>query len=348
MKKLSLLNKILYFINSITLFILIVSYLSPYLSPLIFWPIAFTGLIFPIIYLINIIFLFYWSVGLKKPMWANIIILLIGIGNFSNYFGTSPNNDSSEKNVKVLTYNVRLFNKYNWLETKNIKEKILNFLKKENVDILCIQEFYITDSIPKINFPYIHIAKNSKKSKWNMAIYTKYPQIFKGKLNIKDKQMYNTCIYSDIIIKTDTIRIYNIHLASNWFNDSDYAFILNPKKEKIKEGIHGIVTRMSKSYKKRAIEVNQIKKHIVSCPYPVILCGDFNDIPQSFAYQKIKGDMTDSFSSSGKGIGESFVKIPGLRIDYILHEKDFQSTNYKQHNEIFSDHYAVSCEIIIP
>ena len=83
MKKLSILNKILYFINSITLFILIVSYLSPYLSPLIFWPIAFAGLIFPIIYLINIIFLVYWSIGFKKPMWANILILLIGIGNFS-------------------------------------------------------------------------------------------------------------------------------------------------------------------------------------------------------------------------------------------------------------------------
>jgi vancomycin resistance protein VanJ len=348
MKGLSLINKLLYFLNSISLFLLISSYLSPYISPKIFWPISFIGLIFPILYITNILFLIYWLIGFKKPMWANIIILLIGIGNISNYLGTSPNSTSSKENTKVLTYNVRLFNKYNWLEKLNIKEEIFNFFKTENADILCIQEFYTANEIPNLNYPYRHIGLQSKKSQWHMAIYSKYIQIKKGTVSIKGKKMNNTCIYSDMIIAGDTIRVYNIHLASNWFNNSDYSFIQNPQKEKLKEGVLGIIKRMKKSYKKRAEEVDVIIEHMKQSPFSLIVCGDFNDTPLSYAYNSIKGDLEDAFILSAKGVGASFVKIPALRIDYILHDTEFTSTNYQRHTRILSDHYAVSSEITIP
>ena len=348
MKGLSVINKLLYFLNSICLFLLLLSYFSPYISPILFWPISFIGLIFPILYITNILFLIYWLTGLKKPMWANIIILLIGIGNINSYLGTSPNNTSSKKNIKVLTYNVRLFNKYNWLEKPNIKEAIFDFLKTENADILCIQEFYTADKIPNLDYPHRHIGIQSKKSQWHMAIYSNYPQIRKETVSIKGERMNNTCIYSDIIINNDTIRCYNIHLASNWFNSSDYSFIQRPQKENLRKGVLGIIKRMRNSYKKRAQEVIVIKRHMKTSPYPLIICGDFNDTPLSYAYHSIKQNLVDAFNESGKGFGNSFVKIPTLRIDYILHDPQFKSTNYKQYKNILSDHYAVSCEIINP
>ena len=348
MKKLSLINKLLYFLNAISLLLLIFSYLSTYISPTLFWPISFIGLGFPILYIINIVFLIYWLIGFKKPIWANIIILLIGIGNISNYVGISPNSSSSKENIKVLSYNVRLFNKYNWLEKPNVKKEIFNFLKTENADILCIQEFYTPDEIPNLNYPYSHIGLQSQKSQSHMAIYSNYPQIKKETVSIKGERMNNTCIYSDMLIKGDTIRVYNIHLASNWFNSSDYYFMQNPQQEKLKEGILGITKRMRTSYKKRAEEVDVIKEHMLSSPYPLIVCGDFNDTPLSYAYHSIKGNLVDAFSQSAKGIGTSFVKIPALRIDYILHDAEFKSTNYQKYNQILSDHYAVSCEITTP
>ena len=85
-----------------------------------------------------------------------------------------------------------------------------------------------------------------------------------------------------------------------------------------------------------------------SSPYPIILCGDFNDTPLSYAYNTISANLKDTFKESGKGIGQTFVKIPALRIDYILHEKKIRSLNYKQHKKKLSDHYAVSCELVIP
>ena len=348
MKGLSLIDKLLYLLNSISLFLLLLSYLSPYISPMLFWPISFIGLMFPILYITNLLFMIYWLIGIKKPIWANTIILLIGIGNIGNFLGTSPNHTSSKENIKVLTYNVRLFNKYNWLKNPNVKNEICNLLKTENADILCIQEFYTNDEIPNLSYPYRHIGQQSKKSQWHMAIYSNYPQINKKTVSIKGERMNNTCIYSDIIIKGDTIRVYNIHLASNWFNESDYSFIQNPQRKRLKEGLLAIIKKMKNSYKKRAIEVEVIKEHMIKSPYPLIVCGDFNDTPLSYAYNSLKGNLVDTFNFSAKGIGVSFVKIPTLRIDYILHDAKFKSTNYKLYNNILSDHYAISCEIAIP
>jgi endonuclease/exonuclease/phosphatase family metal-dependent hydrolase len=136
-------------------------------------------------------------------------------------------------------------------------------------------------------------------------------------------------------------------LASNWFKNSDYSFLQNPKKETLKKGIKGIVERMKSSYKNRAEEARAIKEHMQSSPYPIILCGDFNDTPLSYAYNTISENLKDAFKESGKGIGQSFVKIPALRIDYILHNESFSSYNYKRHKQKLSDHYAVSCEVDI-
>ena len=286
-------------------------------------------------------------IGLKKQVWANIIILLIGIQHISLFCGTQPATIETTDSIKVLSYNVRLFNRYEWIPNPNIKSEIFDFFNTEKADILCMQEFYAANEIPSLNYKYRHIGLQNKKSQWHMAIYSNYPQIENGTVSIKGERMNNTCIYSDLLIGTDTIRVYNVHLASNWFKNSDYTFLQNPQKETLKKGINGIMERMKSSYKKRAGEARVIKEHMQSSPYPIILCGDFNDTPLSYAYNTISENLKDAFKESGRGIGQSFVKLPALRIDYILHNERFKSYNYKRHKQKLSDHYAVSCKVEI-
>ena len=157
--------------------------------------------------------------------------------------------------------------------------------EEQEADILCIQEFY-QDTTKE--FPYLDsFHNNGLQLKSHMAIYSRHPQHIdtnQGQLYLNGEKMNNTCIYSDILIKGDTIRVYNIHLASNWFNQSDYAFIQNPKKEKIKEGIIGITKRMKESYKKRAEQVNVIKKHMDASNHPLIVCAlDFFHFHTNFS-----------------------------------------------------------------
>ena len=338
-------------INSIFLIGQLLSYLAPFVSPNIFWPIAFFGLLFPIFFLLNLLFLTLWLIQMKKPFWANLIVLIIGINSIGKLVGNADKENVQEaKNTfSIMSYNVRLFNAYNWIkEEEEVKDKIFDLFNQRNTDILCIQEFYAPKQLPKLDYPFQHIGLQNKKSQWHMAIYSKYNQINKGTVSIKGERMNNTCIFSDMIIDKDTIRVYNIHLASNWFDKSDLAFMENPKmsKEAIKQGVFGIVKRLKNSFQKRAMQVEVIKQHMEKAPYKIIVCGDFNDTPNSFAYHKISEGLQDAFLNKGKGIGSTFLgKIPFLRIDYILHSSNFKTNTFDTHQQKFSDHKAIESSL---
>jgi len=349
LKNLSLINKVLFLINSFFLIGQILSYLAPFVSPNIFWPIAFFGLFLPVFFILNLLFLTYWLVRMRSPFWANLIVFLIGMNSMSTFVGNTKSEViNSKKNISIMSYNVRLFNAYNWIKKEDVKEKIFDLFSKINTDILCIQEFYAPKQLPKLDYPFQHIGLQTKKSQWHMAIYSKFPQIEKGTVSIKGERMNNTCIFSDMIIENDTIRIYNIHLASNWFDKSDLAFMENPKinKEAIKKGIFGIAKRLKESFQKRAVQVEVIKEHMKNAPYPILVCGDFNDTPNSFAYYKISKSLEDSFLEKGNGIGSTFLgKIPFLRIDYILHSSNFKTTTFTTHQQKLSDHKAIESSL---
>ena len=157
--------------------------------------------------------------------------------------------------------------------------------------------------------------------------------------------MNNTCIFSDVIVKQDTIRVYNIHLASNFFQKKDFDNITSTEKSKVKNGIIGITKKLKRSFGRRGSEVDQIKEHISKSPYSVIICGDFNDTPVSYAYQELRKERNDAFIKSGNGIGSTYTKIPTLRIDYILYDNNLYSSDFITYNTGLSDHRAISCTI---
>ena len=332
-------------INSILLIGQLLSYLAPFVSPNTFWPIAFFGLLFPIFFLLNLFFLTLWLIQMKKPFWANLIVLIIGINSIGKLVGNADKENVQEaKNTfSIMSYNVRLFNAYNWIKEEEVKDKIFDLFNQRDTDILCIQEFYAPKQLPEMDYPFQHIGLQRKKRQWHMVIYSKFPQINKGTVSIKGERMNNTCIFSDMIINKDTVRVYNIHLASNWFDKNDLAFMKNPEisQEAIKKGVFGIAKRLKRSFQKRATQVEIIKNHMDNAPYPILVCGDFNDTPNSFAYYKITKGLKDSFLEKGNGIGSTFFGNTFLRIDYILHSPKFKTTTFTTHQKKLSDHKAI-------
>ena len=334
-----MLNGILYILNMLLLFALFLSYASPYISPDTFlWPIALLGLIYPFLLLINCLFALYWIIRFKKYVWTNIIIILLGYAHIKNLIIIQKNQTSTDSQFTIMSYNVRLFNAYDWINKDNVKEDIIEYVNNESPSVLCLQEFYAPKELPKFNYPFSHIGLQNERKSWRMATYSKFPVFNKGTVSISGERTNNVCIYSDIVIGEDSIRVYNAHLASNWFQKEDYEFLDRPTVE----GAESIIERLKVSFFKRAKQVKAIKAHMNTSPYPIILCGDFNDTPTSFTYKQISEGLNDSFANAGLGIGQTYNgKFPALRIDYILYSPELEIVNFKTSEVSLSDHYPI-------
>ena len=321
-------DRILFFVNSVILLLLLISYLAPKIHPDFFWHISLLGILFPFLLILNTLFAVYWVISWRKYFWANIVIIVLGLPYIDNTIANQKNTlDKKEfsqlqKNKKhqfdqlinLMSFNVRLFNQNENIDDDKIENKIVEMIKEKKPNVLCLQEFNLTESTKEL-FDAFNYKKNNDNK---LQIFTNYRVIKSGYIKSK-----NICIYKDIVLN-DTIRVYNIHLQSNW------------------------VKTMKSSYQNRVSEALKIKKHINKSPYPVIVCGDFNDTPLSYTYSTLKKGLADSFQESGIGIGNSYVSIPTLRIDYILHSQKYESYNYKKLKYKFSDHYPISCDILIP
>lgn len=252
-----------------------------------------------------------------------------------------------------------LFDLYNWSKNKQSRNIILNMLTEENPDILCLQEFYtseqqgdfnnidtVRDLLSAKNYHAEYTVTLREHDHWGIATFTKYPIIKKGKIQFNTKSN-NICIYSDVIIHKDTVRIYNMHLQSISFTRADYKFIDQLQNDSVDtkdevEKSKNIIRRLKRAFVKRAQQAEIIATHIETCPYKVVLCGDFNDTPASYVYNTIRGGLDDAFIESGSGFEQTYAgKFPRFRIDYILHSKDFRSKNYHHLSETLTDHYPI-------
>ena len=156
-------------------------------------------------------------------------------------------------------------------------------------------------------------------------------------------------IFTDLLINSDTIRVYNCHLQSYRLREAEINTIDSidfNNHPKTKEKLMVLSLKFKEALIKRAEQAATLRENINKSPYPVIVCGDFNDTPISFTYRTVKGDLKDSFTQSGKGTANTYNgKLPSFRIDYILYSPIFTSYNFKVSSINHSDHFPISCDL---
>ncbi len=366
-KKLSFISRILLLINYFFAICLLISYTASYISPATLWIIAFFGLVYPILLIINIIFVIFWLLRLKKHLFISLISILIGWNHITNYIQfNNKQKPVSDNKVKILSYNIRSFGLYNynkdWSYNFERRDSIFKFIKNQSSDIICFQEFVYDktgkfktlDAIIKFQKAVNYHTEYTKSSKninyFGLATFSYYPIINKGKI-LFNTNSCNSCIFSDIKINNDTIRVYNVHFESVHLGNKDYKFaedmsdIKNiTNKKEVKKGSKRILSLLKTSSIKRASQAELVAIHIKSSPYPVIICGDFNDVPSSYTYHTVSKGLLDAFVQNGKGFEQTYSGIfPSFRIDYILYNKKITSYNFKTYHIKSSDHYPVSC-----
>lgn len=343
---------IMRWINVLVIFTTFFAYLSPFINPARFWQFSFFGLIYPWLLLCNVLFVFFW--GFKKKLYFlfSLGCILLGYGHVKSFVGFNSFEDVKTKDViTVISYNVHnLTNLRKSLKTKEEKAKRENefifFLKRENeIQILCTQETSNKNVSKKIkekfNFPFLH--RSYKKSP---VIFSKYPIFNSGVISFGGTS--NSCLWVDINIKNQPIRVYNAHFQSNQISNiaDKVATKGDIKSKETLKDIKGMMGKFRYFAKLRAQQAQQVANHMATCPHPIILCGDFNDTPQSYTYHLLAKKLKDTFKEKGKGLGTTYAgNIPALRIDYVLLNEKIKVHSHEILKENFSDHYPVICKI---
>lgn len=363
-----ILRKFILYANVAFAVFLILSFLSPHLSPEKIWFPAFLGLAYPYILLVNVLFLFGWIFLKRKELVISLLAIILGWGTFTDYLSIRPfrlmkkghyttmvrKQRKADHQLKFVSFNVRAFNHYPRGHNPSPRTEILTFIRDEDPDVLCIQEFYSinragfreSDVLRKLdNMPYRHIGytASNRSHGYGIATFSHYPIIRTGSIPLEGRS--SICVFSDLLLDQDTFRVYNLHLQSVNLDSEQYQILDSIKfrydDQQIEE-IKDISFRLRDAFIKRAAQADIIAAHIADCPHPVIICGDFNDTPVSYTYRTIGNGLQDAFSESGWGLGRTYNgKFPSFRIDYILHSESIDALFFWREKVMLSDHFPI-------
>jgi endonuclease/exonuclease/phosphatase family metal-dependent hydrolase len=281
----------------------------------------------------------YWLIQFKKYIFVSGLVLLLGITFINKFYNLkSTTLPKSEKEFTIMSYNVRLFNKFNWNKKANIPTKIAEFVTEKNPDILCVQEYSNLEKTQFSNYKYKHVFKEGKNIIVGNSIFSKYKIIDKGVINFPNST--NNAVYTDIIKDKDTLRIYSMHLQSIKIStDIEEEEIQKMNESKTKY----IFRKISSAFTKQQEQALLLKQHYTDCKHKKIICGDMNNSAFSFVYRTIKGSMQDAFESNGEGFGKTYnFKYYPARIDYIFADKNIQINSFETLNDFYnSDHFPL-------
>lgn len=348
------------------------AYLSTLLLPFIdtgkYWPISIIGLGFPILFFLLLILTVYWLVVGSRVWILCLIILLSGYKQIIVAFAFNiPKSfvlQKEEGTIRVMQWNVHSWNqlgmgKGEWIR-KYSQSHMMDLIKEYDPDVICIQEFFevkrkgklpsnISD-LKAMGFDYYYFPTKDLYDKYfaGTAIFSKHPIVDQGAVVLQEDSNMDPLAYLDVNINGNIFRFMAIHLQSVDFQGKQYRDISGIKKGQRPsvEDSRTILGKLKRGFQLRHDQSVKVGEQVDESPYPVVLCGDFNDVPNSGTYFNISRNLQDAFIKRGIWIGRTFRFIsPTLRIDYILPGKEFKVVNFKRIKVPYSDHYPLVADL---
>ncbi|MDR2237407.1 MAG: endonuclease/exonuclease/phosphatase family protein [Chryseobacterium sp.] len=320
-------NQILLFIHIAVAVLLLCTLGNAWIPPNILGNLNLLSLGFPYLIIAYVLLTLVWVIQRKKVAIAFVLGMFLFYNPVRRWVNFTPKtaNVKTIRDIKVLTFNVK-YGDFGW-------DKVKKYIKDQDADIVLVQEKDTNRAVRKnlVKYPTV-------------ILKTKHKIVRQEEL-IQDNSRGNS-FYADVDINGKIIRVVNVYLEPFRLHKSMLRFDgLGKQKDKIST----LLSHMTPTFKAHEEQIRKIRTVVDFSPYPVILAGDFNSVPNSYEYYSLGKDLQDAFLSVGNGISTSFhdYKVP-LRIDYIFSSKSIIPLSYKvDHSVKLSDHYPVIAEFLL-
>lgn len=360
-------------IAAVVLFLL--ACLAAHVNPVKYWFISFLGVGF-IFFLVLLLLLFiFWFIFGSRWAWLPLLAIIAGWGQVHVLFGLHPFThfkiSKPEGAIRIMQWNVSRWDEMRKKKRtdKTYRLKMLDYIKKMDPDILCFQEFfeskdndlfapnvsYITN---KLHYPYHYFVVDMDwwegHFQHGVAVFSRFPIVDTARLRyrpVDTARKGESLVRATINVNGRMINVFTTHLQSFGFHEEDYNNIAILKSPEDNEGKlvsagKGLIYKFRNAYRERFRQADTVRQQLDLTEHPTIITGDFNDVPNSYTYNTIKGEMQDAFVKKGFGLGRTFFFIsPTLRIDYILADKEFDVIQYNRDLLPYSDHYPVVADL---
>lgn len=362
----SVTKKLFLFITVIVAVVFLVACLAAYLNPAKWWIIGFLSLGVPYLVIILIFIFIFWLIVRAKYSLIPLLALIIGYNQILVLFGFNLHGGFEPKkrtgDFRIVSWNVGNFAGVsdNAEKKKHIREEVADAALKLDADVLCLQEFNHSEKRKETadniglftkQYPYYYFSKDVDKNngdyQYGSVIFSKTPLSDPGAVPFKGSTP-GSLVYANVAVGADTVRVFTTHLQSFRFNSRDYADMekIQEQDEEVLSASKNIIRKMKYAFTKRGLQAEIVRKAVESSQHLQILCGDFNDVPNSFTYFHTRGNFKDAFLEKGFGIGRTFIALaPTLRIDYILTHPAFNIRQFEMIDEDLSDHVLLVSDV---
>jgi endonuclease/exonuclease/phosphatase family metal-dependent hydrolase len=354
----TLLGYIVLAVNAAFAFAFLLIAYSPYIHPAAHPVESCMGLAFPIFLIVNVSFVLFWAVAYWRYALLSMLAMLIGCGAIRTYIplhGTTK--ELPEEAIKLLSYNTMQFG---GLELTDEKNEVMEYLKNSDADIICLQEYsegakgqltarMIFEQLKEYKYTDVHSVGMGGN---RVALFSKFPIISASRVDYESNN--NGSVVYDLRVGNDTVMLINNHLESNKLTQADkemyHEMLTERNRETVESGTKYLLRKLADASALRSHQADTIAALIERSQRKYIMvCGDFNDTPISYAHRRIGENLRDAFVSSGSGFGISYNRNRFcFRIDHILTSKSIKAYNCTvDHSIKASDHYPIWCYLTL-
>ncbi len=331
-----------------------------------FWPAGFVAFSLPGALVLNFFFLVYWALRRSWLFALPLAVMLLAWNYYARLLAINTEKEvpAGTKTLQVLSFNTHMFNVYSDESAdQRSAVEMADWIATNPADVYCLQEFYskrnsdLYNTISRIGvrynkFRFFSVSRAShKRGDVGIAIFSKYPIIHKGVINFSNEQTPNRVAWVDLNVDGDTVRVYASHLQSMSIKREDiedtYSSLSN--EDSFKKRGRNLARRLRSGFITRGEQVEMLLDHVRESPYRSIVCGDFNDTPFSYTYNKLAKELDNAFVKAGTGVGATYNgPLPFLRIDNQFYTDGLDAVTFETHNEMgLSDHFPISAKYVV-